>query len=90
MKRVAANFIPKLLNPNQKENRMLICQHMKQSLADDPDLSKIITGDETWVYGYDPELKFSHHSGRVLVLLGLRRHRSLGPGESVVDCTFRY
>ena len=50
MKRVAAKFIPKLLNPDQKKNRMLICQDMKQSLADDPDLlSKIITGDETWV-----------------------------------------
>ena len=59
MKRVAAKLIPKLLNPNQKKNRMLICQDMKQSLADDPDLlSKIITGDETWVYGYDPETKF--------------------------------
>ena len=59
MKRVAAKFIPKLLNPDQKKNCMLICQDMKQSLADDPDLlSKIITGDETWVYGYDPETKF--------------------------------
>ena len=59
MKRVAAKFIPKLLNLDQKKNRMLICQDMKQSLADDPDLlSKIITGDETWVYGYDPETKF--------------------------------
>ena len=59
MKRVAAKFIPKLLNPDQKKNRMLICQDMKQSLADDPDLlSKIITGDETWVYGYGPETKF--------------------------------
>ena len=42
---------------------MLICQDMKQSLADDPDLlSKIITGDETWVYGYDPETKFDSRS----------------------------
>ena len=59
MKRVAAKFIPKLLNPDHKKNRMLICQDMQLSLADDPDLfSKIITGDEAWVYGYDPETKF--------------------------------
>ena len=35
-----------------------VCEDLKQSLADDHDLSKIITGDETWVYGYDPETKF--------------------------------
>ena len=59
IKRIPAKFIPKLLNANQKKNRMLICQYMKQSLADDPDmLSKINTGYETWVYGYDPETKF--------------------------------
>ena len=58
MKGVAAKFIPKLLSLDQKKNRMLIFQDMKQSLADDPDLSKIIIGYETWLYGYDPETKF--------------------------------
>ena len=59
MKRVAGKFIPKLLNGDQKENLVTICKDLKQSLADDHDLlSKIITGDETWVYGYDPETKF--------------------------------
>jgi len=31
---------------------------MKDQLKNDPDfLSKIITGDESWCYGYDPETK---------------------------------
>jgi len=48
MKRVAAKFVPKLLNFDQKNCRMSIAQEL---LNDDPDLLKrIITGDETWVW----------------------------------------
>lgn len=58
MHRVAARFVPKVLNNDQKELRVEICQDMLQRVEDDPSfLSRIITGDETWVYGYDPETK---------------------------------
>jgi hypothetical protein len=34
------------------------CKELKQQARDDPSfISNIITGDETWVYGYDPETK---------------------------------
>ena len=37
---------------------MDVCREMKDQLKTDPDfLSKIITGDESWCYGYDPETK---------------------------------
>ena len=59
IKQVAAKLILKHLDLDQKENHISICQDKKQSLADDPDwLSKRITGDMTWVYGYDPETRF--------------------------------
>ncbi|XP_060845908.1 protein GVQW3-like [Rhopalosiphum padi] len=58
MKRVAAKFIPKLLNFDQKNNRMNIAQELLNDVNDDPSLlERAITGDETWVYGYDVETK---------------------------------
>jgi len=58
MKRVAAKFIPRLLSEDQRANHLDVCREMKVQLKTDPDfLSKIITGDESWCYGYDPETK---------------------------------
>ena len=58
MKRVAAKFVPRLLSEDQRANRLGVCREMKDQLRTDPDfLSKIITGDESWCYGYDPETK---------------------------------
>ena len=37
---------------------MVIAQEMLMTFNDDPDLQKkIITGNESWVYGYDIERK---------------------------------
>lgn len=58
MKRVAAKFVPRLLTDPQKERRLETCHAMKEQLENDPEFfSKIITGDESWCYGYDPETK---------------------------------
>ncbi|UYV68865.1 hypothetical protein LAZ67_6001340 [Cordylochernes scorpioides] len=58
MRRVAAKFVPKLLNCDQKQHRMNIANEMLDSVRDDPNLlQRVITGDEAWVYGYDVETK---------------------------------
>jgi len=58
MHRVAAKFLPRLLTPEQKEHRVAICQELRQHAMDDPSfMSGVITGDKSWVYGYDPETK---------------------------------
>ncbi|UYV75875.1 hypothetical protein LAZ67_13001632 [Cordylochernes scorpioides] len=58
MRRVAAKFVPKLLNCNQKQHRMNIANEMLDSVREDPNLlQRVITGDEAWVYGYDVETK---------------------------------
>ena len=43
----------------QKQRRMHIAQEMLTTFKDDPDLLKtiIITGDESWTYGYEIETK---------------------------------
>ena len=58
MRRVAAKFIPRLLTEDQRNSRLTVCQDLKRELENDPNfLSRVITGDESWCYGYDPESK---------------------------------
>ena len=58
MHRVAAKFMPRLLTPKQKEHRVTICQELRQCALDNPSfMSRVITGDESWVYGFDPKTK---------------------------------
>ncbi|XP_067937020.1 protein GVQW3-like [Watersipora subatra] len=58
MHRVAAKFVPRLLNDDQKQRRIDICSELKTAVLHDPDFLKtVITADESWVYGYDPETK---------------------------------
>ena len=56
MTRVGAKFIPKLLTTEQKDLRSEISQDNLEMVSDDENvLKKVIAGDESWVYGYDPE-----------------------------------
>ncbi len=58
MRKLAAKFIPKLLTQEQKDNRVRLATMSLQLLEDDPlFLSKIVTGDESWCFTYDPETK---------------------------------
>ena len=58
MRRVSAKFVPKLVKMEQKQCRLEIAQDMLDNANSDPNfLNTVITGDETWVYGYDPETK---------------------------------
>ena len=58
MKRAAAKIVPKLLSFGQKQRHMDIAQEMLTTFSDDPDLlKKVISGDETWEYGYYIEIK---------------------------------
>jgi histone-lysine N-methyltransferase SETMAR len=58
MRHIAAKFVPRLLSNDQKEHRIAVCSEVKERTKNDPNfISTIITGDESWVYGYDPETK---------------------------------
>ena len=58
MRCISARFVPRLLSDDQKVLRVSVCRELKQQARDDPNfISNIITGDERWVYGYDPETK---------------------------------
>jgi len=58
MQCITSKFVPRLLCVNQKQQRLDICFDLKENAANDPSfLLNVITGDETWVYAYDPETK---------------------------------
>jgi hypothetical protein len=57
-KHVAAKFVPQLLSQEQKEFHTEVTQDLLEPLTRTQiSQKKVITGDESWVYGYDPETK---------------------------------
>jgi hypothetical protein len=60
MKCISLKFVPKLLTVEQKEIRLAVARDLLQCAGQDANyLKTLITGDESWVYGYDPETKAS-------------------------------
>jgi len=58
MRRVSAKFVPRLLTDDRKEKHVEISQELLAHVNGNENfLKNIITGDETWVYGYDVETK---------------------------------
>jgi hypothetical protein len=57
MHRIAAKFVPRQLTDDQNQNRVDVTKQLLDRANDDNFLKNIITGDETWVYGYDVETK---------------------------------
>jgi hypothetical protein len=58
MRRISAKLVPRLLTEEEKQRRVLVCQELLDEVRNDQNfLSRVITGDETWVYCYDPETK---------------------------------
>jgi histone-lysine N-methyltransferase SETMAR len=56
LKRVSTKFVPRLLTMEQKQLCLEIARDMLGNANSDPNfLNTVIAGDETWVYGYDPE-----------------------------------
>jgi hypothetical protein len=42
----------------KKQQRVYVCEELRQIAPDVATfLSRVITGDESWIYGYDPEVK---------------------------------
>ena len=53
-----ARFVSHPLTPEQREDRVTSCQDINAIAdADKIFLNKIIAGDETWCFAYDPETK---------------------------------
>jgi len=63
MRRVTAKFVPRLLTAEQKDDRVSIYTDLHDRAQNNPNfMSSVNTGDECWIYGYDPETKRSPSS----------------------------
>jgi hypothetical protein len=58
MRHIAVKFVPRLLTSDQKQLRINVCLELWEKANEDPTfISRIIAGDESWIYGYNPETK---------------------------------
>jgi len=55
MRNSSAKMVPKELTKEEKQRRITICRDLFE--RQDDILGHVITGDETWVYQYNPERK---------------------------------
>ena len=58
MRKICAKMVPRLLNEGQKERRVQVCHDIWRQLETEPNLLKrVVTGDESWIFKYDPLTK---------------------------------
>jgi len=57
-RKISSRFIPHSLTPEQKDRRIEACRDLIATADSDPDFfKKIVTGDDTWCFAYDPTTK---------------------------------
>jgi len=57
-RKLCASFVPHSLTPEQREDRVTSCQEIiAMNDADKIFFNKVITGDETWCFAFNPETK---------------------------------
>jgi len=58
MQKICAKLVPKILTNEQKENRRNVCLDFLECIENDKTFFKhVITGDEMWIFEYDPDTK---------------------------------
>ena len=57
-RKICSHFVPHSLTQEQKDRRIAACRDFIATADSDPDFfKKIVTGDETWCFSYDPTTK---------------------------------
>jgi len=101
-RKVCSRWVPKQLSDDHKHAQQMICQEYLYRHARDGDcfIQRIVTGDESWVYHYEPEskrqsLQWKHLSSpanknsRHRLLLGNSCRPSFGMSMALYWCTSR-
>ena len=58
MRKVCAKLVTKVLTDELTYRRVKMCQELLHCVRDVPNfLENVITGDESWIFDYDPEIK---------------------------------
>ena len=58
MRKICAKMVPRNLTQQQQNARVSVSAELLEQVEADPDLmERVITGDESWFFQYDPETK---------------------------------
>jgi hypothetical protein len=68
MHRIRARSVPKILTADQQQQCVDVCIELRQ-LTNDETLYRVIIGDESWAYGYNPEANNNPPSGKTHVTM---------------------
>jgi hypothetical protein len=57
--KVSSRWVPRMLTPEKKQERVEICEELLKRYREEGDrfLLNIVTGDESWIHHFDPEEK---------------------------------
>jgi len=81
-RKLCARFVPYSLTSEQREDRVTSCQDIiAMANADKNFFNKIITGNETWCFAYDPEKSDRSLNRLVKHSLGRKNWNSKGPAS---------
>jgi hypothetical protein len=58
MRKVPAKMVPRIFSDGQKQGQLGVCSDLSLQLAKGNNfLDRVIMGDESWCFQYDPEMK---------------------------------
>jgi hypothetical protein len=58
MRKVSAEMVPQILSDDQKQHQLDVCSDLSRQLAEgNNSLYRVIMGDKSWCFQYDPETK---------------------------------
>ena len=58
MRKMCAQLMPRNLTEQQRVARLSVCPDLLEQVEGDPELmDRVITGEESWLFRYDPETK---------------------------------
>jgi len=88
MRRVSAKFVPRHLITDQMECHMMVAGDLFEKSTQDPTfLTKIVTGDESWVFAFNPETKV-HSAEWHTCLPDQRNHALSNPRKKLCSLHF--
>ena len=82
-------MVPRLLNDDQKGRRLQVCQDIIERLQTEPHLlRRVIFGDETRVFEYEPETKRMYSLAVLTWSTGVKGQYSTSAGYGVALAPF--
>ena len=80
MSKVSARWVPRNLSTQDRQHRLHSSRELLSIYESDPEdfLARLVTGDETWLYQWDPETKQQSMQWR---------HSGSPPSEKMQDAT---